>query len=93
MSEDDRWKGEVVSAKGPTAEEMQKTMEEVVQQNLDNFGYASCVSIPVHPLGHRDTVVIQGYSKEKANKIVLKMAKDQEFSEEDIEKLKENLEK
>ena len=51
-------------------------------------------SIFVHPIGHRDMLVaLSNYSKQKANNIVLKMAKEQGFSKEHITELKKNLEK
>ena len=47
----------------------------------------------VHPLFFRDSLIVSGYSKEKANEIVLKQAKEQGFTKDDLTNLKNNLEK
>jgi len=85
---DEKWKGETVSTKKPTEEEI----ETAVVAFLENHGKVTPPAL-VHPIGHRNMMMIQGCSKEKANQIVMKLAKEQGFSEEHLKSLKENLDR
>ena len=102
MSDDDIWKGnediwqgEVVECTPMTKESMIEALELMKANAIKAYNEPYIPTPPiVHPIGHRDMLVaFENYSKEKANKIVLKMAKDQGFSKDHIAKLKENLEK
>ena len=84
---DEKWKGETVSTIKLTEEEI----ETAVVAFLENHGKVAPPAL-VNPIGHRNMMMIQGYSKEKANQIVMKLAKEQGFSEEHLKSLKENLE-
>lgn len=75
-----------------TPEEMLKGLEEFRQKALENFGTVA-ETAPVHPLFFRDGLILSGYSKEKANEIVLKQAKEQGFTKDDLANLKNNLDK
>lgn len=84
--------GTVVEATSATPEEMLKGLEEFRQKALENFGTVA-ETAPVQPLFFRDGLILSGYSKEKANEIVLKQAKEQGFTKDDLADLKNNLEK
>ena len=87
-----RSKDEVVEIKSPTGEEIREILEKVAQNEIETRG----IERPwiINPLCYRDYLVVEGYSKEKANKITLDNAKKQDnYTEEGIKKLKENLEK
>jgi|VirMetMinimDraft_7_1064189.scaffolds.fasta_scaffold22451_3 hypothetical protein len=96
MSESKDWKWEEVevSADGMiSGEELDETLKEVAERQKESW-LSPHQGILVHPIGHRNMMVeFENYSKTKANNIVLKMAKEQGFSEEHIAELKENLEK
>ena len=94
-SKDWKWEGEEVSVSGiGTKEDLLEALEDIKKKAHEDFMKPPPPLI-VHPVGHRDCLIaLQGYTKEKANKIVLEMAKNQfGWDKEVIEELKKNLEK
>jgi len=65
-------------------------IQAAIKASQENFGKAD-INVKVHPIAHRDMLVLEGYNKDKANNLILKMAKEQGFSKSDIKELKENL--
>jgi len=92
---DDKWEGEVVDTSGElsTGEEIRDIMNEIVKREKEAIH--SERSVPVNPLQYRDMLVVHGgCSKEKANEITLGHARKQgSYTKEDVQKLKEALEK